>query len=150
MFYSLHDEQQGGFRYYEAPGPAINADHPTPRFQQTSAIGVPSTLAARALPSNARFTGYGKLPKGSIVRVGGIQAVSQPSGGHSPDGLGAWTNMEPKNVILAALAGAATFILARKAIKLSFAPSIVAATGVGAMAYGIHPIKAAIVGILPP
>ncbi len=154
MLYSVHDDRNGGFSYYKAPGPAINADFQTPSFEQASPLGVPSVLASRPLPGGARPAGHGTMPKGSIARRGGglawraKMAVSQ---GVDPSGLGIDLGVDAPvaKTGLAIAAGVVAFLLARR-MKLPLPAQAVLATGAGALVYGIKPIEAAIVGVLPP
>jgi hypothetical protein len=73
------------------------------------------------------------------------------SQGVDPSGLGLDFGVPTPTakVGLAAAAGLVVFLLARKA-KLPVAAQAVLATGAGALAYGVAPLKAAVVGILPP
>jgi len=155
MIYSTHDDHNGGFLYYEAGGPAINADFQTPSLRQQSPLGVPAVEAARPLPSSARQVGRGSLPKGAIARRGGGQAWGSAGSalarGVDPSGLGldVLSSPDTTKLALAGLAGVLVFLVARK-VKLPLPAQAVLATGTGALVYGISPIKAAIVGVLPP
>jgi len=155
MIYSVYDDHNGGFVYYEAGGPAINADFQTPSFAAQSPLGVPSVEASRPLPGGARQVGRGTVPKGTIARRGGGGAWggagSALARGVDPSGLGlgSFGQDDTAKIALAGLAGLAVFFIANKA-KVRKGVSLVLATGTGALVYGVSPLKAAIVGILPP
>lgn len=60
----------GGYDYYAtADRRALGADLPTPRFAQTSPIGVPSTQIGRPMPASAQRIGSGPLARGQVTRM---------------------------------------------------------------------------------
>jgi hypothetical protein len=91
MIYSLHDQVNGGFRYFEAPGTVpINDDQPTPAFAAETALGVPSTLAGRPVPSGMKPAGKGLEARGIIISPNAKQQSSISSS--IPSGLGGFTD----------------------------------------------------------
>jgi hypothetical protein len=91
MIFSLHDQVNGGFKYFEAPGTVpINDDHPTPSFASETALGVPSTLAGRPVPANMRPAGKGLEAKGIIITPNARQQDSVSSS--IPSGLGGFSD----------------------------------------------------------
>jgi hypothetical protein len=89
VIYSLHDQVNGGFKYFEAPGSVgINDDHPTPAFRGETPLGVPSTLAGRPVPSRSRPVGRGQEARGIIVSPSAVQQSAMTSSA-IPSGLGA-------------------------------------------------------------
>ena len=92
MIYSLHDQVNGGFRYFEAPGTvAINDDHATPSFAMETPLGVPSTLAGRPVPSRSKPIGTGVEARGIIVSPTASQQANV-SKTNIPSGLGGFAD----------------------------------------------------------
>lgn len=108
MIYSVHDPVNGGFRYFEGGADvAINDDLPTPRYDASvrTPIGIPASLAARPLPPDARPTGSGALPVGSMS-TGQPGLWKGTSKGTVPSGLGA-VSLTPSGLLpIAFLVGA--------------------------------------------
>lgn len=83
MLYSKWLPDRGGYAHYEtAERRGLGDDLPTPRLQQTSAIGVASTDIGRPLPLGAKIVGYGPLAKGSVTRLDrdGLSGIGGTSG----------------------------------------------------------------------
>ena len=91
MRYSVHNPVTGAFEYFEGgPGVAINDDLPTPKYDASvrTKIGIPSSVAGRPLPPNARRVGSGKLPVG-LISTGRVGVWSGTKKGSVPSGIGA-------------------------------------------------------------
>ena len=117
MIYSVHDPQSGQFAYFEGgPDVAINDDLPTPRWPSDirTKLGVPSILASRPLPPDARQTGAGALPVGLLsTGMPGVWQGTQK--GSIPSGMGLGSDASVGSVVPVLLLGAAavTFVSAR-------------------------------------
>jgi len=74
MLYSCFDPARGIYDYYESKSVQIpiNADLPVPSFPPAgNDIGVPSIIAGRPMPSDARHVGEGWHARGMVARCGG-------------------------------------------------------------------------------
>lgn len=68
VIYSKWLPDRGGYAYYEsAERLGLGDDLPAPFLKNVSDLGVASTHSGRPLPLGAKFIGYGKLARGSIV-----------------------------------------------------------------------------------
>jgi hypothetical protein len=70
MRYSCFDFRSGQYRVYDdgAGYLPVNGDLPMPALPpDINGIGVPATLAGRALPSSARFVGMSSQAQGIVV-----------------------------------------------------------------------------------
>jgi len=118
--YSVHDDVNGGFVYYETPERlAVNDDQPFPSFPSGSNtdLGVSSLEAGRPLPSGSKQVGRGDVAKGrmSTGRPPGVLQSLRALPGTIDPSLGAFDastvedfgrKLEPAIPYLSATAGA--------------------------------------------
>ena len=73
MLYSVWNQTQKGYDYYEAPDKAdgvVNA--PKPKHLSSSVLGISPESASWPLPSNAKRVGFGRYPKGRVASSKGV------------------------------------------------------------------------------
>ena len=67
MIYSVWDHADRNYKYYETPEKSSATSAPKPMHLKPSTLGMDPEKASWPLPSNAKFIGRGKYPKGFIA-----------------------------------------------------------------------------------
>lgn len=95
--FSVWDHANRVYKYYESPEASAATSAPKPAHLRSATLGMSPEEAAWPLPSNAKFVGRGKYPRGQI-------ASTQSSG----NGLG-MIDFTPGNMFLFGVVGFMTW-----------------------------------------
>ena len=82
MLYSVWNQPQRRFDYYQTPNPEAEANVESPSHLRNRTLGSTVEQSAWPLPLNARQVGFGDVAKGRVASAGG-SALGASEGGSS-------------------------------------------------------------------